>query len=70
MKKINLLLTALVCLSLSLGSGMLGCGEEVGICDPCDDQSCDEGWCAAFEYGPDRCVPDDISPSEPYTCQV
>ena len=70
MEKRKLFLTVLISLLVALGCGLLGCGQEVGICDSCDDESCEEGYCRLFEDDVNRCVPDDVPPSESYTCEV
>jgi hypothetical protein len=60
--------------------GSIDALAEKGICDTCKKwwnveqqatvDNCDEGWCALFESGTYRCVPNSIDPDESYSCQV
>ena len=63
----------LICLLLFSGcSSGGGDDDKVGDCGVCQtDSDCkDNFWCAPFLTGPNRCVPDNIGPDDPYTCTV
>lgn len=67
--KVVLCLCIIAFMSACDSGGSSGGGDSLpGNCGVCSE-SCTPGyWCAPFETGPSRCVPDKIGPDDPYTC--
>jgi hypothetical protein len=65
-----IILSATLCLTVNSWA-------KTGICDRCKGGSatskevgnCDKGWCALFEDGKYRCVPDSVEYGESYKCK-
>ena len=81
MRYFLILLTIVFCMSACDGGGSSGGGGTMlGNCDVCagsgfptaiSQGNCAPGyWCAPFDDGPTRCVPDHVKPGSRWTCRV
>ncbi len=62
------------------GGSSGGGGSMLGNCDACTGSNFPAGksqgncapgyWCAPFDDGPTRCVPDQVKPGDRWTCRV